>query len=344
MAQQEDNSMDKTKAILIVSLIATVILSIFLIKSLFEIKSSLLEAKKQLEFSNVQMKQLENSIVRSQSSYVTSDQLDKMISSIGMDAIRGDLSRLDAKVDSINIMLTSTPGFNGTNIGSTGTKPKPGSDPKIPPEVICENGKCINPDKFNYLNNEQFLSINEPFTEGFVPFGNTTFKAWEQKPWNLKIFPRNYIVSNVISQDENGQTIVHNKFDIEVDGKKYPIKINESKTVQELRGSEFWFNPRLQLGLGVGPTIYKSLTAEVIPTLQVSLFSYGPHKRQTTWNFLGLGIGVHTQNPSPTISISPVNYNIGEPLPLLENLFIGPTLSVDVSGNISVAGSVQVGL
>ena len=336
--------MDKTKAVLVVSLIATIILSIFLVKSLFEIKSSLLETQKQVEFSNLQMKQLENSIIRSQSSYVTPQQLDKALSGIGMEAIRSDLDRLGAKIDSINVVLISTPGFNGTNIGSTGSKPRPGTDPKIPPEIPCEDNKCINPDKFNYLNNEQFLSINEPFTEGFVPFGSTSFKAWEEKPWSLKILQRNYIINNVVSQDENGQTIVHNKFDIEVDGKKYPVKIKESKTIQEVRGSEFWFNPRIQLGLGVGPTVYKSLTAEVIPTLQVALFSYGPHKRQTTWNFLGLGLGMHTQKLSPTISISPVNYNLGEPLPLLENLLIGPTLSIDIAGNISIAGSVQVGL
>lgn len=336
--------MDKTKLILVVSLIGTIILLIFLTKSIFEIKSSLNEAKHKLEASSIQMKQLDDSIARSQSSYVTSDQLEKSLSDLGLHAIQADLDRLNAKIDAINIVLISTPGFIGTNIGSTSTKPKPKNDPIVPPVIPCTNGECINPDKFNYLNNEQFLAINEPFTDGFVPFGSTSFKAWEQKPWSLNILPRNYSISNVVSQDEDGQMIVYNKFNIEVDGKKYPIKIKDSKTIQELRGSEFWFNPRLQLGVGVGPVVYPKLTAEVVPTLQVSLFSYGPHRRQTTWNFLGLGIGMHTQNPSPVVSISPVNYNIGEPLPLLENLFIGPTLSVDISGNISIAGSVQVGL
>jgi hypothetical protein len=341
---ENTNTIDKSKILIITSLILSLMLSVYLIVSLVEIKRSMASTQSKLNESCIQMKQLEDSIVRSQSFYVTPDQLDLSLSELGMEDIKKDLDKLNANVEAINTVLVKTPGLVVTKIGSSGTRPKPPSEPQIPLNIPCVEGSCVNPDKFNYLNAEQLRSLNEPFNNISVPFGEVTFKAWEEKPWSLKIFPRAYSVNNVISQNEEGDYIVHNQFNIEVDNKKYPIDIINSTTAQKNRESEFWFNPKLYLGVGVGPTIIKTVRAELVPTLEVSLFSYGPHKKQSTWSFLGLGIGAHTQELSPVVSITPVSYNVGEPLPLLDNLFIGPTVSADVNGNVSVTGSVKVGL
>lgn len=344
--------MDKNKILLIICLIGTVILSVYLTVSLVEMKQSLQDTQSKLDNSSIQMKQLEESIIRSQSSLVTSKQLDKALSNLGLSKIQSDLNTLGAKVDLINVVLVKTPGFYGTNIPSSGQTP--GKKPIIPPVLPCEGtgsspsgplpGGCINPDKFGYLNNEQLLSLNEPFKGSVVPFGSTSFKAWEQKPWSLEIFPRSYSVKNVVAKDEDGNSIVYNQFEIEVKGKKYPVEIASSTSIQEAPESHFWFNPKVYLGVGVGPTVTPEIRAEVVPSVGVSLFSYGPNKSQSTWSFLGLGVGAHTQELSPVVTISPANYNIGEPIPLLENLFIGPMVSVDIKANVAISGSVQVGL
>jgi hypothetical protein len=270
--------------------------------------------------------------------------LDDSLSKLGLDSIKKDLNELDAKLTAINVILTRTPGRNATNLVSTGTKPKPPQEPLVPPTLPCIEGTCINPDKFGYLNNEQFLSINEPFGDSDIPFGKTSFKAWKEAPWSLQIFPRDYSVTTTLSQTEEGQYVVYNKFEIDVEGKKYPVKISESKTIQAEKESEFWFNPKVYLGIGVGSTVAPEFRAEVVPTLGAAMFSYGPNKKQSTLSFLNVGIAAHTQDLAPALTISPVNYNIGEPIPLLENLFIGPTVSVDTNANVSISGSVQVGL
>jgi hypothetical protein len=335
---------DKTKIILIACILFLLGILIFLTCSVREIKQSLKESQEKLATNTIQMKDLEDSIKRSQSSYVTQGSLEKSLSELGMDKVKEDLDSLDAKLVAINKILTKTPGLYITNVPSTGSKPKPPSEPFIPPQLPCVSGTCPNPDVYGYLNNEKILSIDEPFENMAVPFGKTSFKAWQEKPWTLQIFPRGYHVSNVLSQNEDGQYIVHNKFEIEVEGKKYPVKISESTTTQEVNDSEFWFNPKLYLGIGAGVTVTPELRAEVVPSLNVSMFSYGPNKKESTFSMLGVGISAHTQNLAPAISISPVNYNVGEVLPLIDNLFIGPTVAIDTNANVSISGSVQVGL
>ena len=339
MEQQKDNN---TKYILIFAVIALLILCGWLISSLMSLKESSLEMQKKIATSSLQMKELEDSIVRSQSLYVTSEYLDQSLEDFNIPAIKKDLEDLNAKLFAINKILISTPGFYASNIPSTSTKPRPG--PQTPENIPCIQGVCINPDKFNYLKSEQGLEINEPFSNLSVPFGTTSFKAWEEKPWSLQIFPRNYHSTTALSQDEEGNYIVHNKFEVEVKGRKYPISIQESKTLQQVSESEFWFNPKLYLGTGIGVNVTPELRAEVVPSVGVSLLSYGPNKKQSTFSFLNVGLGAHTQELSPAVVISPINYNVGEPLPLLDNLFVGPSVAIDVNANVSVSASVQVGL
>lgn len=336
--------MDKTKIALVLFLIVSLFICAALFLSCLQMKQSLKQSQEQMQAAIIQMKDLENSIKRSQSSYVTSQYLDDSLSKLGMSEIKSDLKNLNAKLSAINIVSVRTPGKNATNLVSTGTKPRPSLDSGLPASTPCIEGSCINPDKFNYLNNEQELSINEPFSDAEVPFGKTSFKAWEGAPWSLQVFQRNYVVSNTLSQTDEGQYVVHNKFEIEVQGKKYPVKIAESTTIQAEKESEFWFNPKIYLGLGVGSTITPEFRAEVVPTIGAAIFSYGPNKKQSTLSFLNVGIAAHTQELAPALTISPVNYNIGEPIPLLENLFIGPTVSVDTNANVSISGSIQVGL
>jgi len=339
--EQQDN---KTKYFLIFAVIILLILCGYLLSLILNLKESSANIQKQLESSGIQMKQLEDSITRSQSLYVTSDYLDQSLQDLDMEGIKTDLETLNAKVTAINSILVSSLGYYGTKIKSTTTKPSP--NPPIPPALPCEGGTgtCANPDKYGYLNNAQTLKLEEFFTDQKVPFGSTTFKSWEENPWTLQVHSRNYLVDTVLSQDEDGQYIAHNKFQIEVEGKKYPVALKEAKIVQKTTESEFWFNPKVYLGTGVGVNVTPELRAEVVPSVDVSMFSYGPNKKQTTFSFLNIGIGAHTQQLAPAIVISPANYNVGEPLPLLDNLFVGPSVSIDTDANVSVSASLKVGL
>jgi hypothetical protein len=339
--------MDKNKLYLSLGLIIAIAMCLYLSCSLISIKKSLDLANATINSYDGKMKQMEDSIIRSQSILVTNSQMEKYLSNLGLDGIKKDIEKLNNKLESVNVVLVKTPGYIGKGITSTGQKPS--GNPEIPSKIPCTDTgggviTCANPDKFNYLNKEQELSLNETFSSGLVPFGKTSFKAWEEKPWNLQVFPRSYIVKNVVSENEEGETIIYNKFEIEVEGKKYPIDINSSTTVQEPKSSEFWFNPKLYLGTGVGVVVNNEVRAEVVPSVEISFFSYGPNKKHSEWSLLNIGLGAHTQQVSPVVTISPVNYNVGDPLPLLDNLFVGPSIGVDVDGNVSITGGIKVGL
>lgn len=96
------------------------------------------------------------------------------------------------------------------------------------------------------------------------------------------------------------------------------LKIN-NWAIREPKDKKFWFNPRLGLtgmlgqDYGVG--------------LHINLFSYGATKADSDWLFASFGIG--KTNDVSYLFATPVSYNIGKPLPLLENLFVGPLVYYD---------------
>lgn len=298
----------------------------------------------------VEMKQLRDDIVRAQAQQVSKKDLEDFAknSNIDLKPIREDLSKLDAEIKGISNVLVSTPGFSGTNMASSSTVPRPDVGVGGPTVVPCPNGgsvECPNSDPFGYQSNSQVLVIREPFSDGTkVPFGETQFKAWQPAPWELKIYPRTYSVTTVLGEDEDGRHYTYHKFTIASNGKTYPVKIDNAKFVEEKPEAKFRFNPRLYMGVDVGAYVHPTPAAEVFPNLQVSLFSYGKTKTAPSWTFAGLGLGYASQAKELGVIVSPVNYNIAQHLPLVENLHVGPSLMVNTSGGVAILGGLRVGL
>lgn len=297
-----------------------------------------------VEKSLVEFRELKDGSVRAQAQYTKDLEAWAKQNKIDLGPIQDDIKNLDAKMIGISTLLASTPGYKGTNLPSTGKVPRPeGPSPVIVP---CPSGGSVEcPDTFGYGSNTQVLKLNEPFSDGkSIPFGQTEFRAWEKDPWSLEIYPRTYSVTTVLGQDEDGRHYTYHKFAIESDGKSYPVKINESKFVEELPDADFHFSPRLYLGVSVGAQVYPEPNAEVIPNVQVSLFSYGQTKVRPDWTFVGLGVGYESQSQSMGVLLTPIGYNVGNHLPLIENLFVGPSISVNTQGGVSVMGGLMVGL
>lgn len=293
-----------------------------------------------IDRSIVEMKELSDKVVRSQSQYATKDDLEKIAKDLkfNLDEVEDDLDKLNANVVAINQVLASTPGYDGHGLPSDGTEPN--ENPTEP--ISCPDGTC--PDPYGYLSNAQILSLMEPFSDGTaIPFGETKFKAWQENPWDLKIYPRNYNVTTVLGQDEEGRHYAYNKFSVTSQGQEYSIKINDAKLVEVYPESKFRWSPRLYLGADIG-THLNPPSAEVTPNLQVTLFSKGRTKVNPDWTFVGVGVGFESQNKNISVLLSPFNYNVGQLLPLMNNLYVGPTLGVNPQGNISVMGGVRVGL
>lgn len=299
----------------------------------------------------VEMKQLQDGIVRSQSQYVDQESFDKFAKNLdlNLDVIQDDLDNFGAQIQGINEVVVGSRGQVSSGLPSSGTSPRPGDSDDLP---TCPDGSVC-PDPYGYLTNTQRRDLFEKFNNGTdVPIGNVSFEAWKEKPWSLHILPRKYKVSTVLGEDENGRHYVHNRFRIQAGDETYDIPVERSEFVEKRPEAQFRVDPHINLGATPGVTIETgSLSpdrprarAEIQPTLTVSPFSYGHTKVNPEWTFLGVGIGYESQNVDLGIVVEPVSYNLGHQIPFVRNLYLGPTVGTDTHGRVFVGGGIRVGL
>lgn len=288
-----------------------------------------------IEMQVVKQKELVDGITRSMNEFASKKDIDQFIKDNGVNlkAIQDDLSKLHAAVSSANSVVVISGGQKGNNIPTTNTGP-------VNPNPVDP----ANPDPFGYSSHQQNLALNEDFSGVKVPIGQVGFSAWQKEPWSIDIKPREYHAISVVGVDENQRTYFYNKFTLKVDNKDYDIKINSAETKQIYPEAKFsWWNPRLFLGVdgGVNTT---QLKGEITPNLSLGIMSYGQYKTQPDFSILQIGVGYGTVSQTAQVSITPVSYNIGKHLPLMNNLYIGPSVSLSSTGSLSIMGGIKVGL
>jgi hypothetical protein len=289
-----------------------------------------------IEQNVIAQKQLVDGIVRSQATWATRDDVEKYIkdNKINLKAIQDDLDKLHADVTAVNITIASSTGQHGIFIP---TKPGP-VNPN--PQPIDPN----NPDPFGYLARQQNLDLNEEFSTVKVPLGTVGFSAWQEKPWSIDIKARDYKMATVVGTDENQRMYFYNKFTVSVDNKDYEIPIKTATTQQVYPEAKFsWFNPRLYLGAD-GTVGLNPVKGEFIPSANIQIMSYGRYKTQPDFSILQVGAGYGVDAKRPQLVVTPVSYNIGKHIPLMNNLYLGPSLSVGTDGNVGIGGGIRVGL
>lgn len=331
----------KWKKVLVVAgvlLLFTVLL--FIIKK----QHDLLIKQKEISDSISEMKRLSGDITRSETKYIEKKDLEDFAkkNKIDLSPIEDDLKQLKANLIGINHVLASTPGFYARNIPSSSTST---TNNKLP-TIQCPDGNRVPcPDPYGYLTKSQHLSLFEPFNlQDPVPFGQVSFNSWLKNPWELKIYPRDYAVTTVLGQDEEGKHYTYNKFTVTTNGKTYPIKVDKVSFLEIYPQSKFRFSPRLFLGFGAGAHLYPAPSLEAVPNLQVSLFSYGKTKVSPDWTFIGLGLGYEVSKERLNALFTPFAFNFGKSLPLVDNLYLGPTIGINTSGSISGLIGIQAGL
>ncbi len=331
----------KTKTGIAGAILLVIAVLIFIVK----VQYDTIERLKAIETSVVESKDIGDGIVRAQSSYVTKADLERLLKEQGMniDAIRKDLRKLGADVQGVNYVNITTPGYSGTDKSSSYTKPKPKPDPTNPTNPTDPKQPLTDPN--GYFTNQQWFTLTEPFNGGtMVPFGQVGFSAWKDKPWSIEVFPRAYSSTTVLGEDESGRHYAYSKFEIETDGKKYTIPITNARIVEEYPTAKFSFNPRIYLGIDGGMITNSPAHAELTPNVGLSFFSYGQTKVSPQWSFLTLGLGYATQQQAPVLILSPINYNVGKNLPLVDNLHVGPSVSIDADRNLGLYLGVRVAL
>jgi len=303
--------------------------------------------------SVITQKQLADQIVRSQSSYVSKDDLNNFAkqNDINLNTISKDLSTLGASLTGINHVTVNSGGTVATNVGSTSSTPD--THPSTVPTVKC-NGQdipCPNADPYGYTSNVQHLELNEQFAGATatstvaVPIGNVSFDASSSKPWSEDIYPRTYSVNNVLGTTADGKHVVYNTIQITSNGKTVPINATTGTYEETLPASSFTlFNPRLFLTSGGALNVsHFNGSANLGITMQVS--SYGKTLAQPAISILQLGAGYQTGTQNATAIINPVSFNIGGILPkgLMDSTYIGPSYQIDMKGNMFIGGNLSIG-
>lgn len=318
-----------TKILLSIGAIIVMIALAFIIYSQRQISERQISIETQL----VKQKELVDGITRSQNEYATKDDINKFIkdNNVNLKSIQDDLGRLGASITAANIVTVHSSGQVTNNVPSTTT----GGINPVPVTI---------PDPFGYLHSTQLLSLNENFGNTLVPIGQIGFSAWQQAPWNVDILPRTYKVVNVIGTDENQRAYVYNKFTVQVNNKSYDVKIDTAETKQEFPEAKWsLWNPRLFLGMDGGVTIQK-VKGEFVPNVNVGIMSYGRYKNQPDFSVLQVGVGYGTVSQNIQFNIMPAAYNIGKHIPLMSNMYLGPSIHIDTGGAISIMAGIRVGL
>ncbi len=99
-------------------------------------------------------------------------------------------------------------------------------------------------------------------------------------------------------------------------------KFNAVHASLEEKNHFTFLNPRLDLG--VGYMMYRNFVTTPEVSVGLSLSTYGKSS-SLRFRFLRLDAGVNRQGVS--VGLSPVMYNLAQPLPLIDNLWLTPKLS-----------------
>ena len=322
-----------TKIIIAISAILLICFGGFVIMKQIDTVNQLTLIQKSI----VEQKQLLDNISRAQAQYVSKGDLEAFAKqqNIDLSVIQKDLDSLNAQVQAISGITIVSKEQKQTNLPSTTTTPGENPTPVTPGS-----------DPFGYLSNTQHLSLNEKFSNTDVPFANVSFSAWRGKPWDLSIAERKYSITSVLGVDSKNKHYMYNKFAIQTSGKTYDIKIDDNKFLEEMPQSTFkWFNPQLFLGIDGAINISRiPLMGEFSPHINLGIMTYGKFDNQPDLSILQVGIGYGITNKTPQVVISPIQYNVGNNIPLMHNLYIGPSIQIGINGDIGIGAGLKVGL
>jgi len=168
----------------------------------------------------------------------------------------------------------------------------------------------------------------------------------KDKRWKTGTYPLDYYTKIIETENDDGtfnryaeMHLENNQMD-ETKGNQYPIKLEniEWAKVEKKECSWRWWNPRLGFGL-------ISTSKCVAPTLDLSIVSYGRTRRDLDYRFISFGLGIaKASDDSLTFigSFEPFSWNVGNVLPLVENLFVGPVGAVDSNSTMELGVKVVI--
>jgi len=292
-----------------------------------------------------QFKQLTIDLVRSSTTWATKADLDEKLKNLltkeDRDALQKDLNDLKATLVAV-----------GNTVGSLKSKvsdleKSTSEGPQNPNPEKCADGRLI--DTYGYTKAPQ---IKEMTDANEAPLASVSFNAAKEKPWQYNIYEKKFHLTTALGRQENGQLAFYHTLNYDVPSKstkQYKIELTSSEYLQVPESRKmFWWNPVLDIGAFAGANVH---SLAIGPGRSDGLFSFGAEfgfsfssygytKVDSLWRFFRLGIGYDAERRAAHFSFAPATFNVGDPLPLITNLWLYPYVGIDSGGGLLVGGGI----
>jgi hypothetical protein len=278
----------------------------------------------QIDKVGYEYQQLSDELARASSKMVTKQELDKFSKdlTLDIDKVRKDLNKLGLDLKALGVTVASIEANQDIDTGSDNSTPQ---DPPDQPDT-CE--LC---DIHGYTASVESKDISI----AGMPYAEVEFRASEDKPWSVFTDKIDVVVDTAVGEkDKDGRPMafyhtiyLKNKSRPELVDKKYKLKITSSKFLEledkplEIR----WWDPHIEIGIFNGMTIDDGVAYLGGAELGLSIMSYGKTSHNNILRFPVLGLGVST-GVAPYLSFTPIQYNLGKQIPLIDDLWIGPSV------------------
>ena len=149
-----------------------------------------------------------------------------------------------------------------------------------------------------------------------------------------KIEFKTNVIEAISADGKSTRTVeawAENNWSLESKGSKYPIDLYIDKWVIKKPPKSFMWNPNLALSVFAGMDGF-------FPGFSMSFWSYGYTKKDADWRFASVFVGATDEDFM--LGVIPVLYNIGNELPLVSNVYIGPFVGSNFEEVIYGAGIV----
>lgn len=344
--EQQSTVLEKIALIIVavagIGAIAMMVMMGFILVKLYD----LTKTQEAVSAQVVKSQQLTNDITRAMTTYATKQDMQNFAdqNNLNLQTIQNNLSGLSAALTSVNRSTSNSSKQIQSNVSSTSTTPAPIAISAIDPYGYDKARQTLNLD-------EVFPAVGKNPTTT-VPFGTVGFSAWQSKPWDINIQPREYDATTVIGVDGNDRQYAYNQLAIKVNDKSYTVPIKSSVIMQTPPTNTFsWFNPHPFITSGGAVNLDTAPAGDVNVGATVGFMSYG-HTRQTpTLSLLQVGLGYEAVDKRPAIIFNPIMFNIGRMVApsngVISNTFIGPSFQSDIADGIVVVkagANIAVGL
>lgn len=326
-------------------MVVVAVVAILIILGIGIYLKKLFDENAKLRTEVTEFKQLTDTLVRASTKWATKadldDKLKDMLTKEDRAALQKDLDELRASL----VAVGKTVGSLGRKVSDLERSTREG--PQNPDVEKCADGRLI--DKYGYTKAPQIKDMTDV---NKAPLAEVSFDASKDKPWKYNVYERKFHLTTAVGKQDSGQMAFYHTLDYEVPEKsdqKYRIKLTSSEYLQVPQYRKmYWWNPLLDIGAFVGANIHSFALGPGRPDgvfsfgaeLGISFSSYGYTKADNLWRFFRLGLGYDAERRSGHLSFAPVTFNVGDPLPLLTNLWVYPYVGIDSGGGVLLGGGI----